>query len=281
MRDYGKVHTSFWTSANIRDLSEDGRLFALYLLTCPHGTIAGVFRLPDGYVCEDLKWSSERVNETLAELFSNGFATRCNATKWIFVIKHLEWNPPENPNQKKAALKMVDQIPDSCSWKVDFIEKNRDLFNLWKSGKSKPLPKGSKRVLKPVTVTVTGDIGPKGPSSSVKPPTCPVDKIVEVYNATLPEMAAAKVLDDARVKAIRERWNWVFTTFKPDGTRRAETPEQAEEWFKSYFERARDNAFLMGKTAKSGEHINWKCDIDFLMTTKGLKQVIEKSEVTA
>lgn len=26
MRDYGKVHTSFWASANIRSMSEDGRV---------------------------------------------------------------------------------------------------------------------------------------------------------------------------------------------------------------------------------------------------------------
>lgn len=74
MRDYGKVHTSFWASANIRNLSEDGRALALYLLTCPHGTIAGVFRLPDGYASEDLQWTSKRVREGFAELFANGFA---------------------------------------------------------------------------------------------------------------------------------------------------------------------------------------------------------------
>lgn len=123
MRDYGKVHTSFWTSTNIRQLSEDGRALAIYLLTCPHGTIAGVFRLPDGYACEDLQWDAERVKTTLAELFANGFATRCEATKWVWVTKHFEWNPPENPNQKKAAAKMAAQVPESCVWKADFIGK--------------------------------------------------------------------------------------------------------------------------------------------------------------
>ena len=123
MRDYGKVHTSFWTSSNIRELSEDGRALAIYLLTCPHGTIAGVFRLPDGYACEDLQWTAERVKTTLAELFTNGFATRCETTKWVWVTKHFEWNPPENPNQKKAAAKMAAQVPDLCAWRLDFIGK--------------------------------------------------------------------------------------------------------------------------------------------------------------
>ncbi len=121
MRDYGKVHTTFWTSSSIRDLSENARLLAMYLLTCPHGTIAGVFRLPDGYACEDLQWTPGRVEEGFDELFLNGFAKRCGTTKWVWVVKHLEWNPPENPNQRKSACKVIGQIPDACDWKLDFM----------------------------------------------------------------------------------------------------------------------------------------------------------------
>lgn len=121
MRDYGKVHTSFWASSNIRSMSEDGRTLAIYLLTCPHGTIAGVFRLPDGYACEDLQWPSERVREGFVELLRSGFANRCETTKWVWVIKHLEWNPPENPNQRKSAAKVAGQVPDECGWKAAFM----------------------------------------------------------------------------------------------------------------------------------------------------------------
>ena len=157
MRDYGKVHTSFWTSSNIHSLSDDGRMLALYLLTCPHGTIAGVFRLPDGYACEDLQWEPNRVKTTLSELSNNGFATRCEVTKWVWVIKHFEWNPPENPNQRKSAAKMADQVPDSCSWKVDFIEKCGIYFDA-NTKKTKPLSNPSETLSQPVTVTVTGTV---------------------------------------------------------------------------------------------------------------------------
>lgn len=153
MRDYGKVHTSFWTSSNIRELSEDGRALAIYLLTCPHGTIAGVFRLPDGYACEDLQWDAERVKQTLSELLANGFATRCEATKWVWVTKHLEWNPPENPNQKKAAAKMAEQVPDSCSWKDSFIGKYGCFLGI-QEDKTEPLANPLPTVPQPVTVTV-------------------------------------------------------------------------------------------------------------------------------
>ena len=121
MRDYGKVHTSYWTSTTIRSMTEDGRTLAMYLLTCPHGTIAGVFRLPDGYACEDLQWDEKRVQEGFAELLANGFANRCETTKWVWVTKHLEWNQPENPNQRKAVAKIATQVPAECAWNLDFM----------------------------------------------------------------------------------------------------------------------------------------------------------------
>lgn len=128
MRDYGKVATSFWSSKTIRSLSEDGRTLAIYLLTCSHSTIAGVFRLPDGYVCEDLNeerlgWNSRRVAEGFTELFAKGFANRCETTKWVWIHDHFEWNALENPNQRKAALKIANTIPEDCSWVVDFFKK--------------------------------------------------------------------------------------------------------------------------------------------------------------
>ena len=121
MRDYGRVHTAFWTSGDVQAMSDDAKLLALYMLTSPHTTIIGAFRMPDGYVCEDLKWSSQRVSKGLRELFDKGFSNRCETTKWVWIRKFLSWNPPENPNQWKAARKIVEQIPASCVWKADFL----------------------------------------------------------------------------------------------------------------------------------------------------------------
>lgn len=121
MREYGRVFCSFWTSEDIRSLSDDARMLALYLLSSPHGTIAGVCRLPDGYVCEDLKWTSERVSEGFRELSAKGFSNRCETTKWVWIRNFLEWNRPENPNQWKAARSVSAQVPDKCAWKACFL----------------------------------------------------------------------------------------------------------------------------------------------------------------
>jgi hypothetical protein len=115
------VQITFWSSATIRALSDSGRLLALYLITSPHCTITGVYRLPDGYACDDLQWTADQVGETLSELFENGFATRCSITNWVWVRKFLDWNKPENPNQIKAAVKVVDSIPANCVWLPVFM----------------------------------------------------------------------------------------------------------------------------------------------------------------
>src|SRR6185295_18128904 len=102
-------------------MSEDARTLALYLMTCQHGSTSGVFPLPDGYVCEDIGWDSERVLKGFEELFRKGFATRCGTTKWVWVVKHLDWNPPENPNQWKSAKKFAERVPLKCVWRNEFL----------------------------------------------------------------------------------------------------------------------------------------------------------------
>jgi hypothetical protein len=52
-------------------------------------------------------------------------------------------------------------------------------------------------------------------------------------------------------------------------------------WLKRFFEQARASDFLMGRGKRSAGHEGWQCDLDFLMSDKGLKAVVEKTEVAA
>lgn len=113
MRDYGTIPTSFWTTDAPR-LSNEGKLLALYMLSGPHTTQIGCFRLPDGYVSEDLSWPSETVAKGFLELFENGFATRDEPSKWVLIHRFLEANRIENPNQGKSAARLFAQVPDDA-----------------------------------------------------------------------------------------------------------------------------------------------------------------------
>ncbi|APW38470.1 hypothetical protein RD110_15725 [Rhodoferax koreense] len=118
-------------------------------------------------------------------------------------------------------------------------------------------------------------------TSTAKLPTCPNDTIVSIYHEVLPELPSVRLMTVKRKRAMATLWSWVLTSKKSDGSRRAESADQAVEWLRNYFERARDNDFLMGRTPRNGEHANWQCDIDFLLSEKGMKQVIEKTREVA
>lgn len=297
MRDYGKVHSSFWTSDNIRAMSEDGRALALYLLTCQHGTIAGVFRLPDGYVCEDIQWNAERVSETLCELFANGFATRCEHTKWVFVHKHLEWNPPENPNQKKAAAKMALQVPDSCCWKAEFIGRFGVFLGLVEENKTQPiepLPNPLATLPQPVTVTVTEvipslsdsanptnavnqDPNSKKPESKTPAiPPCPFEDLIDAYESALPNLPSVTrslFRDGVNGKATAQRWGWVMVANhekgKKKGQRLAVTQQEGIDWFIRFFNYAAGSDFLTGANGKFTG-----CSMGWLMTKSNFEKVL-------
>jgi hypothetical protein len=116
-------------------------------------------------------------------------------------------------------------------------------------------------------------------ADAAKTPNCPYDKLISAYHEILPELAQVRIPESKR-KGLSWTWKWCLTTCKPDGQRRATTTEEGIAWFRSYFERARSNDFLMGRTERNGAHAGWRCDLDYLLTSKGLKQVIEKTEVS-
>ena len=121
----------------------------------------------------------------------------------------------------------------------------------------------------------------KASMSPAKLPTCDVAAVIELYHAALPELPAVRLQTPNRTKAIKKLWAWVLTSKKSDKTARATNAAEALVWVKSYFERARDNEFLMGASGRTGEHANWQCDLDYLLTDKGMTRVIEKTKAAA
>lgn len=121
MRDYGKVHTSFWASETLREVDSDAKVLALYLLTSQHTHMAGAFRLPSAYACDDLGWDSERLAKGFKTLSNAGWLRRCEKTAWVWIVKFGKFNPPDNPNQRKAVEKQLALIPEGCSFRHEAV----------------------------------------------------------------------------------------------------------------------------------------------------------------
>lgn len=120
--------------------------------------------------------------------------------------------------------------------------------------------------------------GEKRREELIPVPNGTAERVISMFHSCLPELPAARLLPAKRKAAIHTFYHWVMQSTRSDGVRRAETDEQALVWINEYFLRARDNDFLMGRGTKSAEHKNWECDIDFLISEKGKKQVIEKTK---
>lgn len=123
MRIYGSIQTKFWTHSDIQNLTDQAKLLATYLLSSSHTNMLGCFRIPVGYVAEDLKWSFEAVEQALNELVQINYLTYDVTTSWVFIHSFLKFNPIENPNQGKSIAKIFEEIPKNLSFLPQLIQK--------------------------------------------------------------------------------------------------------------------------------------------------------------
>lgn len=122
MREYGIIYTSFWTDDDAQALTEGAQRLFCYLLTGPHTTAAGCFRLPIAYASEDLKVQPERLRERFKELLRKPFAYHCEETGWVFIPHFLKFNPIQNPNCGKSVEKLLGQIPANVSFSSEILK---------------------------------------------------------------------------------------------------------------------------------------------------------------
>lgn len=111
MRIYGSIQISFWENSDIQSLSDQSKLLAIYLLTGPHSNMLGCFRIPDGYITEDLKWEIKNSKNCFNQLSNIDFLTRDIQSSWIVVHQFLKWNPIQNPRQGVGIQKLFDAVP--------------------------------------------------------------------------------------------------------------------------------------------------------------------------
>lgn len=287
MRDYGKVYATFWSSQTTHSLSDDGKLLALYLMTCSHNTIAGVFRLPDGYVAEDIGWDQNRVQQGFAELLAKGFANRCETTKWVWVVKHLEWNKPENPNQRKSAAKIAQSVPAECAWKQAFMRDCAESLGL----ETPSISNRSETVGEPFLnqeqeqeqknkEAIASSSASSQPTDDAEPddgvPPCPFDPLIDLYEASLPALPTVRrslFAKGANGKALRARWRWVMTAKHERGDRKGEriatTVAEGKAWFARYFDYVAESDFLSGRSGRFQA-----CDLGWLVTAANFEKVL-------
>ena len=199
MAEYGKIERRIWNSKTFHRLSDDGKTFWMYLLTCPHSNMIGCFILKPGYALEDLQWSKEKYDNALSEVLSvelsngqgKGLIEHDPEHNLILIKNHFEEgrNPITNTNQEKGAIKILSELPKS-----PLISILKDHIDALYKDHYKALSKAlCNTVTVAVTVTVTEKVDEAEPEndsyappskeeineSSLKKITADLDKITE------------------------------------------------------------------------------------------------------
>lgn len=105
-------------------------------------------------------------------------------------------------------------------------------------------------------------------------PACPIQQIVDLYQACMPLNPRVRVLDDGRKKAIRARWKQaaVLDGVGPFGYK---TGQEGLKAWRQFFEVCAESDFLTGKAKPQLGKPPFIADIDFLMSPSGFKKCLE------
>lgn len=291
MRDYSKVSPQFWYGKTGKALKAGGQeavIVALYLMTCQHANMLGIYHLSIQYIVADTGLSLEGATKGLARAIEAGFCMFDEASEVVWVMEMASYQIGVQLDVKDLRCKGVqreyDGLPEN-PYLTAFYERYAEAFLMTSCrGKPKPLARPSKGPTKPRAGTGAGagDVSKPTASQSAEPtapkvPACPFDSVVSLYHEVLPELPSVRVMDDERKQGLTKFWKFILTSKKTDGSRRALDANDALTWLRGYFERARLNDFVMNRTARSAGHEKWQASLDYLCTSKGLKQVVEKT----
>lgn len=296
MREYAKIEPKAWHGQTMKALrkSPEGLIVSLYLMSSPSSNMLGLYAQPILYMAYETGLGEEGAWKGLEACIAADFCSYDTPSEMVWVHEMAKYQIA--PSLKatdlrcKGIQKDYQALPNN-PFLGPFFDRYADDFHLPVRREFQPVAEGATQApyqgatqapTKPRAGARTGagtgaGAGEPSASSPAKLPTAKVADVIELYHEILPELPRAVLQTKDRVKAIRKVWEWVLTTKRADGSPRATNADEVLAWLREYFERARANDFLMGRTPRSGEHANWKCDLDFLLTDRGMKHVIEKT----
>ena len=120
MARYYPVSPLFWSDEKVARWDSETRLLALYLLTCEHRNLEGLYRLPYAYIQADLEWSEVEVRDRMRTLLDSGFIKYDEAARVVLLPKALKYHTCGSDKQIQGAINALQEVPDSTLW-PDFL----------------------------------------------------------------------------------------------------------------------------------------------------------------
>lgn len=244
---FTKVDALIWSDDKFKALSDDGKLIFLYLLTSGHRNVIGLYHLPIPYGSYDMNWEVKRFTKGLQELLDKGLVNYNFNTNIVLITNYLKYNPLENPNQVKGAIKALNSIPTNGLDKqlIDYLK-----------GLDKPFIKPlvellqerlAKHVYVDVDVNVDVNVDVKEDNSAL------VNEVIGLYKTKLTKLSQPRVITDQRKSHINARIN-----------------DYGIEEVKRAIDIVSKSKFLLGEIKA-----DWKADIDWIFLPTNFAKILE------
>jgi hypothetical protein len=167
MHEYRKVGPTFWTGdtgKKLRSAGPEALIVGMYLMTCPHSNMLGLYYVAPLYIAHETGLGLEGASKGLARACEAGFCSYDEASEMVWVHEMAAYQVGEpleaKDNRCKGIQRDYDALPEN-PFLTAFYERYVTSFHLsacrGKSAKKvKPLRSPSKAPSKPGTGTGAG-----------------------------------------------------------------------------------------------------------------------------
>ena len=135
MREFAKISSEFWTSAlgkKIKVCELEAKELAIYLMTCRHANMLGIYYLPLPLVAHETGIPLEGVTRGLEALVKVGFCSYDENTEYVWVHEMAATQLgalKKNDNRVKHVNHVFRKLPE-ISFLAVFYEQYRDGLHL-------------------------------------------------------------------------------------------------------------------------------------------------------
>lgn len=110
---YRKISVQIWNDKKFRQLSDDGKLVFIFVLTHPHMSAIGGMRGTTEGLAAELKWSPKRLSEAFREATERDMVRYDEEACLMILPNFIKHNRPESPNVVVSWQKAFEEMPES------------------------------------------------------------------------------------------------------------------------------------------------------------------------
>lgn len=257
----------------MRGWTDDMRMLGLYLISCPHRNMVGLFWCAPGYMAADLQWDPERIRIAFESLCASGFIAYDPDAQVVLVRNALKHDAPSTAKQVQGAIAVLQSVPATpllaelhkaaLRYCPALAEAIAAAFPL--NAHANPMPPECKPNTGSGSVSASDSASASDDAANAiaaeadlgASPGVPYQAILSLYHRHCAGWPRVQMLTRERRQSIREWWGQIGDLAR----------------FELAFQRAGQSDFLSGRNGR------WKspkpCDLDWLLAESHLAAVLE------